>query len=411
MATLLYLAHRLPYPPNKGDKVRSYHMLKHLATKHRVFLGTFIDDPDDEAHVGTVSAMCAGLYVARLRPRIARATSLAALSTGESLTTRYYRHAGLQRWVGSTCASEGVDAALVFSSSMVQYIDMSSIPTLVDFVDVDSAKWNEYASTHRWPLSWLYRREGALLLALERAAAMRAERSFFVTDGEAALFRHLAPECASRVDTLCNGVDSEYFSADHMRRSPFRLASKHDENDAQSIVFTGAMDYWPNIDAVTWFVHEVLPALSDLFPKLRFHIVGRNPPESLRSLGSDRVAITGTVPDIRPYLQHASVVVAPLRIARGVQNKILEAMSMGRPVVASSACAQAIDAKPGSEIVTASTSDEFVRGIEFLLRDPEHAETLGQAGRRCVLRNYSWGTNLACLDGVLSALPKVGLAA
>ena len=170
MANLLYLVHRMPYPPDKGDKVRSYHLLRHLTARHRVFLGTFIDDPADAVHVETLRSMCAGLHVARLDPRRARLRSLAALATGEPLTVRYYRDAGLARWVDRTVAGQSIDAAVVFSSAMSQYADglPDSVPMVADLVDVDSAKWAAYADAHAWPMSWLYRREFAKLLGYGR---------------------------------------------------------------------------------------------------------------------------------------------------------------------------------------------------------------------------------------------------
>jgi len=172
MANLLYLVHRLPYPPDKGDKVRSYHLLQHLLAGHRVFLGTFIDDPQDELHVDTVRALCAGAHFARLVPRGARLRSLGALVRGDPLTLGYYRDPGLARWVRQTIVGQRIDAAVVFSSSMVQYVEhVRGLPVLIDFVDVDSAKWTQYADQHAWPMSWLYRREGKQLLAYERAVA------------------------------------------------------------------------------------------------------------------------------------------------------------------------------------------------------------------------------------------------
>ena len=189
MANLLYLVHRMPYPPNKGDKVRSYHLLQHLAARHRVFVGTFVDDPDDEAHVDTLRSLCTGLHVTRLHPARARIGSLAGLFDGEALTLRYYRDAALHRWVRETVHRERIDAVVVFSSSMAQYAEGLGLPMLVDFVDLDSAKWTEYATHHRWPMSWLYRREGEQLLAYERAVAARSARSFFSTERETALFR------------------------------------------------------------------------------------------------------------------------------------------------------------------------------------------------------------------------------
>jgi sugar transferase (PEP-CTERM/EpsH1 system associated) len=194
MANILYLVHRLPYPPNKGDKVRSYHLLKHLARHHRVFLGTFIDDPEDEVHVPAVRALCADLQIERLVPRRARIASLNGLLAGEPLTLRYYRSPAIFDWVNRLCRANLIDAVVVFSAAMAQYVeDFQRLPTLIDFVDVDSAKWTQYAPRHRWPMSWLYRREGKLLLNYERRIAARSTRSFFVTENEAALFCEQAP--------------------------------------------------------------------------------------------------------------------------------------------------------------------------------------------------------------------------
>jgi sugar transferase (PEP-CTERM/EpsH1 system associated) len=384
--------HRLPYPPNKGDKVRSFHLLKHLAARHRVFLGTFVDDPEDEAYVQHLRPYCADMHVARLQPRLAKLASLRALPRGQALTLSYYADAGLRRWVRALGAREKLDAAVVFSSSMAQYVDeLPGLPMLVDFVDVDSAKWTQYAGAHRWPLSWLYAREGQRLLAYEREVAARARRSFFVTEAEAALFRQLAPECAGTVEPIGNGVDAEFFAPDARRASPFGA-------EPSPLVFTGAMDYWPNVDAVCWFAREVLPQLLPRWPGLRLHIVGRSPTAAVQALAGPHVSVTGTVPDVRPYLQHAAVVVAPLRLARGVQNKILEAMAMARPVVASLTCTRGIDAQPGTELLPALEVEDYVQQINALLRSPERAVAIGQAGRERVLRNYSWDAHLSGLD-------------
>ncbi len=395
MANLLYLVHRLPYPPDKGDKVRSYHLLKHLCQRHRVWLGTFIDDPADVQHVQRLREMCAEVHAVRLYPRNARVRSLGGLWQGEALTLRYYRSAGLARWVAQVVAAQQIDAAVVFSSSMAQYAQAwPALPMLVDFVDVDSAKWTHYAGSHRWPLSWLYRREGERLLACERAIAAQAARSFFVTAQEAELFRSLAPESAAAVDAMGNGVDTEFFAPDAARESPFAAGEL-------PLVFTGAMDYWPNVDAAVWFAREVLPALRTDFPALRLHIVGRSPTPAVMALAGPAVVVTGTVPDVRPYLQHAAVAVAPLRIARGIQNKILEAMAMARAVVASRACAQVIDAVDGSELLAATTVADFVHQVSHLLREPARAAAIGIAARQRVLQGYSWDAHLAGLDRYL----------
>jgi polysaccharide biosynthesis protein PslH len=404
MAKLLYLVHRMPYPPDKGDKVRSYHLLQHLRARHEVHLGTFMDDPADAAHIDALRGLCASLHVAPLHPLRARLASLAGLLRGDALTLHYYRDAGLRRWVAQTLARERIDAVVVFSSSMAQYAQgLAGQPVLVDFVDVDSAKWTAYAEQHRWPMSWLYRREGRKLLAYERAVAKVSRRSFFATDKETALFLQMAPECAGGVEPMGNGVDAGYFAPAAERVSPYAPGET-------PIVFTGAMDYWPNIDAVTWFAAQVLPALQRKRPGLRFHIVGRAPTPAVRALASSSVIVTGTVPDVRPYLQHAAVVVAPLRLARGIQNKILEAMAMGRPVVAAASCVAAIEAQPGIELLPAADLADYVRSIEQLLDAPELARAVGTAGRQRVLKSYTWSAHMAVFDRHLAPAPELATA-
>ncbi|MFG6416590.1 TIGR03087 family PEP-CTERM/XrtA system glycosyltransferase [Roseateles sp. DC23W] len=392
---ILYLVHRLPYPPNKGDKVRSYHLLKHLAARHEVHLGTFIDDPDDEQHVATVRALCAGLHVARLNPRAAKLASLRGLLTGEALSLPYYRDSGLQAWVEWSAARVGFDAVVVFSGVMAQYVP-AGLRQLVDFVDVDSAKWRDYAPEHAWPMSWLYRRESTKLLAFEQRVAAQADHSFFVTDNEVALFRELSPGRDLRLAALGNGVDADFFAPDPARASPFAAGEL-------PLVFTGAMDYWPNVDAVTWLVRDMLPALRERFPALRFHIVGRSPTPAVQALASDSVNVTGTVPDVRPWLQHAAAVVAPLRLARGLQNKVLEAMAMARPVVAAGNCVRAITAGTQPGLQPADEASVYVEQLSALLRNRAAADAAGQQAREFVVGAYSWDAHLAVLDRHLEA--------
>jgi len=391
MARILYLVHRLPYPPNKGDKVRSYHLLRHLAAQHEVLLGTFVDDPEDEAHVATLRQWCTDVKAVRLHPGRARVASLSGLLHGEPLTLAYYRDPTLMAWA----RRQRVDAAVVFSSSMAQYAQGLGVPVLVDFVDVDSAKWTDYAKAHRWPMSWLYRREGDQLLAYERRVAAQAQRSFFVTDQETALFVERAPECAHRVQAVGNGVDTAYFRPDPERVSPY-------ESGELPVVFTGAMDYWPNADAVVWFGAEVLPKLRQRWPAARLSVVGRSPTAAVQALAGDAVRVTGTVADVRPWLQHAAVVVAPLRLARGIQNKVLEAMAMARPVVAARSCVDAVDAEPGTHLMGATTADEFVEAVAGLLADATRANEMGQRARDCVEARYGWAARLAPLDACLA---------
>ena len=396
MANLLYLVHRLPYPPNKGDKVRSYHLLKHLASSNNVYLGTFVDDPDDLVHLPFVESLCTDLYVASLSGWFAKVRSLAGLLTGEPLTLPYYRDARLQNWVTKILAEKSIDAIMIFSSTMTQYVPQHVKQTvLVDFVDLDSAKWTQFAPDHQWPMSWIYRREGERLLRYECQIAQSANCAFFITENEAELFHRLAPNCQANIEIIMNGVDADFFNPQVDMVSPF-------SPDTINIVFTGAMDYWPNIDAVCWFAKEIFPALRTKWSQLNFYIVGRNPTLTVENLTGHGVIVTGTVPDVRPYLKYANIVVAPMRIARGVQNKILEAMAMGRPVVTATPCADAIGAKDGEEIVASNKVKDFISSIEALLSHMEIAQSIGVAARNFVKSRYSWEAQLTKVDSYLN---------
>jgi len=398
---LLYLVHRIPYPPNKGDKVRSFNLLKYFSQRYRVYLGTFIDDPADEQHIAALAEWCEGVHCERLAPRRARIASLRGLLSGDALTLAYYRKSSMLRWVQETVATQGIRQAAVFCSAMMQYIEaVPGLKTLADYCDVDSAKWTQYAAQHRGPISWVYRREGGKLLAYERHAAHLAQAVTFVSEAEADLFRAQAPEVASRVFAVSNGVNASYFSPEHELGSPYPGSGPH-------IVFTGAMDYWPNIDAVTWFAREAWPAIAAFDAQAQFWVVGMNPAPEVQALAADaRIHVTGTVPDVRPYLRHASAVVAPLRVARGVQNKVLEAMAMGRPVVVSEEAATGIDAADGQDFLIAKASSDYVEAIRALLAAPHRSEEIGAAARRCVLARYSWDAHLAQL-GELMETPQI----
>ena len=395
MEPLLFLAHRLPYPPNKGDKVRSHHFLKHLARRHRVFLGTFVDDRADWPHVAPATALCAEAHVRPLRRWKAPASAAAALLRGEPLTLPYFGSRSLAQWVRRTVERERISRAFVFSSAMAQYVmDVPGLRTVVDFVDMDSAKWADYAPRRPWPASALYRREARRLLDYEKAVAARAAASIFVTDEEARRFVAEAPQCAARVSAIRNGVDGDYFSPAQRFASPFPAGKR-------AIVFTGSMDYWPNMDAAVWFVREVMPLLRRQDERLHFYIVGMNPGVAVRALAEHAgTTITGRVADVRPYLQHAEVVVAPLRVARGIQNKVLEAMAMARPVVVSATCAAALCARPGVDVEVAASASEFAAKVRALIGSA-NARAMGERARARVLDDYVWRASFAQLDALL----------
>lgn len=392
MANILYLVHRLPYPPNKGDKLRSFHFLKHLSKSHRVFLGTFVDNPEDEAYLSEVSSFCTAIKTIKINPFNAKIRSLNGLISGDPLTIRYFRDPRMQHWVDVVLENHKIDAAIVFCSGMAQYLETRQrLPVLLDLVDVDSEKWGSYAKKQAWPMSWIYSREANLLFAYERQIVRSSVRTFFVTAEENALFSKAAPECALRLETITNGVDSEYFSPDIELDNPF-------PDSVLPIVFTGTMDYWINVDGMLWFTHDVLPQLLKKWPKLVLYIVGRNPGKEIGALASEHVVVTGTVQDTRPYLKYASVVVAPIRISRGIQNKIIEAMAMEKTVIAHTECALAVNAMLGKELLSASTAEEFVEKIDNCLSNTGFSNTIGSAARQRILTDYDWEANLSKID-------------
>jgi sugar transferase (PEP-CTERM/EpsH1 system associated) len=314
---------------------------------------------------------------------------------GEAVDAAYYRNAALTRWVRSVVRKHEIRKAVVFSSAMAQYLDaVPEVSYVVDFVDVDSAKWTEYGNSEPG-LSAIYRREGRLLLQFERRVAARAAAACFVGGGSETV-PTLAPECRQKTLAVCNGVDARYFSPAHDLPSPYPPGE-------QPVVFTGAMDYWPNVDAVCWLARTVLPKLRVAKPEIRFYVVGMNPRRAVRRLAGDGVVVTGRVLDVRPYLRHARVAVAPLRVARGLQNKVLEAMAMGRPVVATEGATVGLSLKDAVEIEVARSTADFVRAV-LKLMDPAHGEAMGAAARQRVLVDYDWGVNLEPIGPLLAAL-------
>jgi len=399
MKQLLFISQRIPYPPNKGDKLRSFSVLRHLAKSWRIHLGCFVDDPSDWQYVEDLRPFCADLCCVGLDRHRAKLRSLTGLITGTSLSQRYFRSARLSKWVDAVLRDVQPSAAFLYSSVMGQYVGRADQirprRVVMDFVDVDSDKWRQYAQMHSWPMNWIYGRESRRLLAFDRDVASRADACVFVSAPEAALFRSLAPEAASRTHAISNGVDISYFSPGTGLPDPF-------PSGRRGVVFTGAMDYWPNVDAVTWFAKTMFPAIREQVPEAVFFVVGGNPAPAVKKLGElPGVVVTGRVPDVRPYLVHAAVSVAPMRVARGIQNKVLEGMSMGKVVVTTGQGLEGIDAVPGRDLVVADDADAFIAATLKVLMEPSSA-LIGDAARRCIVAGYSWDDKLADYERLLS---------
>ena len=402
---LLYLVHRIPYPPNKGDKIRSYHLLKHLAQSYTVHVGAFVDDEDDWQHAAALSKIAGGeVKLLPLHPRWATLKSAVGLLSGEPLSLPYYRDRDLQRWVDSMLSRRPITRALGYSSSMAQYlVPHAQLLRVLDFVDIDSDKWRQYADKKPWPMRWIYRREARLLLDVERRIAREFDASTFVSKAEADLFKQMAPESTDKVFGFSNGVDTDIFSPLHDLVSPYAA-------DEEVLVFTGAMDYWANIEAVSWFAREVWPAVQRTHPRARFYIVGSRPSAVVQALDRQAgIVVTGSVTDTRPYIAHAKMALAPLRIARGIQNKVLEAMAMSKPTLVTSQALEGIAAQVGEEILVADDATTFQQHIRDVLAG--RYPNMGESARERVLRDFSWSGNLRVVDELLKNTAQLTLNA
>ena len=391
---LIYLVHRMPYPPDKGDKIRSYHILRYLTRHHRVHLGCFVDDPHDMQHVDALRESCASVFARPLRPQLAKALSATAFVTGGALSVAYYRDAKFKAWVAQTLANNDIRAAVVFSSPMAQYLRGElPFPRVMDFVDVDSDKWEQYAGSKRGLARWLYGREARRLLRFEQEIAAEFDASVFVSPHETKLFSELAPASRRKHHAICNGVDYSYFDPDADLENPF-------ESGDRPVVFTGVMDYWPNVDAVAWFARDVLPRVRKSRPETSFWIVGGSPTQEVTELSSlPGVTVTGRVPDVRPYLRYASTVVAPLRVARGIQNKVLEALSMGKPVVCTQAAAAGLEQLPADAVWITDDAGQFAEKVLAAMESAGGA--VRAAARGYVTSRYDWQKNLGLIDALL----------
>lgn len=398
MSEVLFLAHRIPFPPDRGDKIRSCHVLRHIAALAPVHVACFADDDADLAHEPELAAFAQSHCLVR-RARSLPVAGVAALLTGKPVSLTAFADKALHAYIARLLSQRPISAIYVFSGQMAQYVPPSFAGRVVmDFVDVDSAKFDAYAAAARFPANLLYAREARLLSRFESITARRAATSLLVTPEETALFRErLSAGPAPSLQPLCNGIDTAFFDPSGVSPSP-EMAG-----EGPQITFTGQMDYPPNIAAVEMFARDVMPAIRSVLANARFNIVGRAPVPAVRALdGVNGTRVTGAVDDVRPWIAGADLVVAPLTIARGVQNKVLEAMAMARPVLATPEAATGIPARDGFELIVAQGPEALARQALALLHDPVRAAAIGQAARAFVVSECGWDHVLAPLGKLLA---------
>jgi sugar transferase (PEP-CTERM/EpsH1 system associated) len=392
---ILFLAQRVPFPPNRGDKITTYHQIRHLSREHDIFVACLADGVEDLHHGGGLKPFVRALEAIPLGRARARMRALAAIGTRTPLTVAYFGEPALHERIRALIRSHSFDLIIAYSSSMAQYVEeFDDVPRIMQFADLDSMKWRLYAEHHPPPRRWIYALEADRLLRYERAIGTTFSHSLLCTPQEVDDFRRLIP--GGRVSLVGNGVDLEYFRPS-------------DNAKASSLAFVGVLDYFPNVDAVVWFCHEIFPLIRNQVPEATFTICGSRPTEAVRHLGHmPGVVVTGAVPDIRPYLSTAAVGVVPLRIARGIQNKLLEAMAMGLPVVTTSAAFKGVAAVRDRDLLVADEPAAFAESVVRLLRDERLRREMGRSARETTERNYSWERAYSQLEEVVASVTGRG---
>jgi sugar transferase (PEP-CTERM/EpsH1 system associated) len=376
----LYLTHRVPFPPDKGDRIRNYHLLRQLATRARVWLLALADEPVPAETTAELNRLSERVEVVPLGGvgRYVRMAVAAAFGHSLSEGAHWSRpaEAVVRRWA----AEAGFAAAAVSMGGLANYLrvpELAGVRRFVDLVDVDSQKWFDFAEAERGPKRWLYRFEGKRLRTQESGLPKWSAAVSIVAEHEAKLFEGFAGTGTATVAT--NGVDLDYY-----RPTP-------DATEQKACAFVGALDYLPNVDAAVWFATEVWPRVRERHPDAEFRVIGRKPAPAVRRLGErPGVTVVGQVPDVRPFVASAAVSVNPMRLSRGLQNKVLEALAMGKAVVAAPPALAALRAVPGEHLLAAESPAEWADAVCRLFDDPGRRAALGAAGRRFVEQNHHW---------------------
>ncbi|HTE15216.1 MAG TPA: TIGR03087 family PEP-CTERM/XrtA system glycosyltransferase [Burkholderiales bacterium] len=386
---ILYLCHRFPFPPKRGGKIRPFNMIKHLAAEHEVTVASIARSPEEAREGAGIAPHCAHYVVAEVNGLVQTARMLVRLPTLTPSSMGYFYSATLRRHVSNLLARVRFDLIFVHCSSVAPYVaSVRGIPKILDFGDMDSQKWLEYARYKPFPLSLGYWLEGVKLQRTEKQLARQFDLCTATTQAEWDTLENYRMGVPS--DWFPNGVDSEYFKPSDEAYEP------------DTISFVGRMDYYPNQECMFEFCAKTLPVLRERRPNIKLLIVGADPTPAVRKLGElPGVTVTGSVPDVRPYLHRSAVMVAPLNIARGTQNKILEAMAAGVPTVVSRIAAGGVDAVAGEHLLVADTPHEYAQAIQRIIEDPTERRRLANAGRERMLSHHAWASSMRRMDRII----------
>jgi sugar transferase (PEP-CTERM/EpsH1 system associated) len=369
---VLFLTHRLPYAPNKGDRLRAFHMLRAMRAEAEVDVVSLVHDREEASHAPDLRDLAASVTTLPVSRWNGAVRSARALFVAQPLTHALLDSRGAAQTLAAVVACHPPDVVLAFCSSMARFAleaPLAGLPLVVDLVDVDSSKWRALATSAGWPLSAVYKREARYLSDFEASLVGSAEAVTVVNDREREELLRIAPLADPVV--LQNGVDVAYFT------------SPHPPSERQAVVFSGVMDYAPNADGAVWLAEQVWPLVRKQHPGACLEIVGASPRRDVRNLARRHpdITVTGTVPSVREYLWNAAVAVAPLHVARGVQNKVIEAVAAGLPCVVTPAVAEGV---PG-EILPACHVQGSAAGfagiiVDLLDRSPVERRAIAARG-------------------------------
>lgn len=401
MTPLLFLAHRLPYPPNRGDKIRSYHLVRWLSQYFDIYLGTFYDDVNDEKYIESLRCYTKEIFALPLPLNTFSKVKngLWALVKGNAITIECFYSKNMQTWVNNIVNSKKITHNFVTCSSMAPYVMNNNLKfdnQVIDLIDLDSDKWSQYHQQFSGFMSLIYGRESKKLFKFEKQIAKNFDSCLFVSNVELNLFNEKTKYIyKDSVFSIQNGIDSEYFS-------PTQI-SDNNLQDRKYLVFTGTMNAVSNVESILWFINTIWHKLRDIYPFLELLIVGNKPVD--RVLCWDKicgVTVTGSVPDVRPYLKYSIAAVAPMLLARGVQNKVLEAMAMEKSLVLTHKAAEGVHLPDQQRYFVTDDGSEMVGLLSFLINHPDEALEIGKSNRQVILNKYSWSRSLKPLNTLVS---------
>jgi len=391
---ILFLCHNTPYPPNKGEKIRAYHQLKKLAENHEVHLYSLVKDRKDLQYKETLDKLCHTVRLFPVSHLFSKIKSLLCIPSPFPMTFGYYYSYWLHRELKKTLAKNDFDIVFAYCSSMGQYLPMLGIKNgIIDFVDIDSIKWWEYSRFENFPMSWIYSLEHFRLKKWEKILSSRTLLNIVTTQAEKEKLSQINFTATRNTKVVRVGID----------QNRFENTQKENKTNSKNIIFVGQMDYLPNIDAVIYFYKNIFPLIKQKIPEAHFQIVGRNASEELIEICAE-AEITGEVESVDPYLNKASVFVAPLRLAFGVQTKVIEAMAAGVPVVSTSKILGGIKAKDGRDILSSETVEEFAENCIELLTDEKKVKDITENAKRYVKGMHNWDNILSDFENTISEL-------